>query len=152
MTPEEKLCELNLTLPPVPKPAGAYVPAVRTGNLVFVSGQLPLVDGKLKYIGKIGADLNPEQGYDAAKICALNALSILNEEAGTLDGISRIIRLGGFVCSAEGFTDQPQVVNGASELVGKIFGERGLHARVALGVTELPLGAAVELEILAEVS
>lgn len=151
MTPHDRLEKMGLTLPPPSKPAGAYVPAVRTGNLIYVAGQLPFVDGKLKYTGKIGADLNVEQGYEAARICALNALSIIHAEVGSLDRVLQMVRLAGFVGSASGFTDQPQVVNGASELLAEVFEERGRHARIALGVTELPFGAAVELEVLAEV-
>ena len=151
MTPHDRLEKMGLTLPPPPKPAGAYVPAVRTGNLIYVAGQLPFVDGELKYIGKIGAELTLEQGYEAARICALNALSIIHAEVGTLDRISQMVRLAGFVSSAGGFTDQPQVVNGASEFLAEIFEDRGRHARIALGVAELPLGAAVELELLAEI-
>ena len=151
MTPHERLEKMGLTLPPPPKPAGAYVPAVRTGKLIYVAGQLPFVDGELKYVGKIGAELTLEQGYEAARICALNALSIIHAEVGTLDRISQMVRLAGFVGSAGGFTDQPQVVNGASEFLAEVFEERGRHARIALGVAELPLGAAVELELLAEI-
>ena len=151
MTPHDRLEKMGLTLPPPPKPAGAYVPAVRTGNLLYVAGQLPFVDGALKYVGKVGSELNLEQGYEAARICALNALSIINAQVGSLDRVSQMVRLAGFVCSASGFTNQPQVVNGASEFLAEVFGERGRHARIALGVTELPLGAAVELELLAEV-
>ena len=152
MTAQARLEEMGLDLPPPPQPAGAYVPAVRTGNLIYVAGQLPFVDGELRFSGKIGADLSIEQGYEAARICALNALSVIKAEVGTLDKVSRIVRLAGFVGSASGFTDQPKVVNGASELMAKIFAEQGRHARIALGVAELPLGAAVELEVLVEVS
>ena len=151
MTPQERLEKMGLRLPPPPKPAGAYLPAMRTGNLIYVAGQLPFVDGELKYVGKIGADLNVEQGYEAARICALNALSIIQAEVGSLERVSQMVRVAGFVCSGSGFTDQPQVVNGASEFLADVFEKRGQHARIAVGVAELPLGAAVELEVLAEV-
>lgn len=141
----------GFTLPSPPKPVGAYSRAVRTGNLIFVSGQLPLVAGCMKFTGKIGRELSIEQGYEASRICALNALSILKSECGSLDNVVRIVRVSGFVSSADGFIDQPKVVNGASELFNKILGERGRHARVAIGVNELPMGAPVELEVIAEI-
>lgn len=150
MSAERKLAELGLELPPPPQPAGAYTRAVRTGNLVFVSGQLPTADGTIQFAGKVGRELSAEEGYQAARLCALNALSVLKAEAGSLDNIARIVRLGGFVCSVDGFTGQAQVVNGASELFGEVLGEKGIHARLAIGVAELPLGAAVELEVIAE--
>ena len=151
MSVEDKLQELNITLPTPPQPAGAYVRAKKTGNLIFVAGQLPLVSGNLKYIGRIGDDLSIEDGYEAAKICALNVLSILNAEARSLNNIAQLIRVEGFVCSADGFTDQPKVINGASDLFSQILGEAGSHARLAIGVKELPLGASVELSAIAEV-
>jgi enamine deaminase RidA (YjgF/YER057c/UK114 family) len=148
---EDKLKELGLTLPTPPQPAGAYVRAKRTGNLIFVAGQLPLVAGELKYIGRVGDDLSIEDGYEAAKICALNVLSILHAEAGSLDAIAQLVRVEGFVCSADGFTDQPKVINGASDLFSQVMGEAGSHARLAIGVKELPLGASVELSAIAEI-
>ena len=151
MSAEEKIRELGLELPTPPQPAGSYTRAVRTGNLIFVAGQLPLKEGKMEFSGKIGKNLSAEEGYEASKLCALNALSILKAEVETLENIVRLVRLTGFVCSAEGFTDQPQVVNGASELFAEVLGERGVHARLAIGCNELPLGAAVELEVIAEV-
>lgn len=149
MTAEEKLAELGLVLPEPPQPAGAYTRAVRWGELIFVAGQLPLEQGRIRYAGRVGAELSAEEGYAAARLCALNGLSILKAEAGGLERVARILRLGGFVRSADGFTEQAKVVNGASELFGAVLGERGVHARLAVGVSQLPLGAAVELEIIA---
>lgn len=150
---EEKLQELGLTLPDVAKPVAAYVPWVRTGNLVFISGQLPTKDGALVYAGKVGSDLTVEQGYEAAGRAAVNALAALREAAGgSLDNVTRIVRLEGWVASAAGFTDQPKVVNGASELIGDVFGDAGKHARAAVGANELPLNTPVEIALIAEVS
>ncbi len=151
MSAEDRLGEMGLKLPEPPAPAGAYVRAKRAGNLVFVAGQIPLVDGELQYVGRVGADLTLEDGYEAARICALNALSVLKAEAGSLESIRQLVRVAGFVRSAEGFTDQPKVINGASELLAEVLGERGKHARLAIGSIELPLGVAVELEVIAEV-
>jgi enamine deaminase RidA (YjgF/YER057c/UK114 family) len=149
MSAEEKLAELGLVLPEPPQPAGAYTRAVRWGDLLFVAGQLPLEQGRIRYAGRVGAELSAEEGYAAARLCALNGLSILKTEAGGLDRVARVLRLGGFVASAEGFTEQAKVVNGASELFSAVLGPRGVHARLAVGVSQLPLGAAVELEIIA---
>ncbi|MBM3277700.1 MAG: RidA family protein [Candidatus Handelsmanbacteria bacterium] len=149
MNPEEKLAELGLALPEPPQPAGAYTRAVRWGELIFVAGQLPLEQGKIRYAGRVGEGLSLEEGYAAARLCALNGLSVLKAEAAGLDRVARILRLGGFVCSAASFTDQAKVVNGASELFAAVLGPRGVHARLAVGVSQLPLGAAVELEIIA---
>jgi enamine deaminase RidA (YjgF/YER057c/UK114 family) len=151
MSADKKLQEMGITLPTPPQPAGAYTRAVRHGDLVFVAGQLPMTDGKVQYIGKVGRELSPDDGYAAARLCALNALSILQAELGSLDNIVRIVRVAGFVASAEGFTAQPKVINGASELLHAVLGERGIHARVAVGVAELPLGAGVEVEVTAAV-
>ena len=151
MSAEDKLKALGLELPPPPQTAGAYRRSVRSGQLIFVAGQLPLADGEIQYSGQVGADLSVEEGYAAARLCMLNALSILKAEAGSLDAL-RLVRLGGFVASAEGFTGQAQVVNGASELAAEVLGEQGIHARLAVGATALPLGAAVELEVIAEVN
>ena len=148
MTAEDKLRELNLQLPPPPQPAGAYTRAIRTGNLIFVSGQLPMAEGKIQYAGTLGGDLDVESGYAAARLCALNALSVLKAETEDLDGIS-IVRLGGYVASAPGFFDQAKVINGASDLMAEVLGEKGIHARLAVGAPSLPLGAAVELEVIA---
>ncbi|MBM3897379.1 MAG: RidA family protein [Thaumarchaeota archaeon] len=148
---EERLKSKGIELPEPPKPAGAYVPAVKVQNFVFVAGQLPFVKGVLKYKGKLGRETNLEEGYQAARICALNALSVLKSELGTLDRVSRIVRVAGFVNSAEDFTDQPKVINGASDLLAEAFGDAGKHVRIAVGTNTLPLGAAVEVEILAEI-
>ena len=148
----ERLEAIGLSLPTPPEPAGAYTRAMRAGDLLFVSGQLPIAEGKMVYAGKVGTDLGVEQGYEACKLCALNALSILAAEIGSLDGIRQIVRLSGFVCSAEGFTDQANVVNGASDLMSQVLEARGVHARLVVGVAALPLGAAVELEVIAQVN
>lgn len=152
MTPEERLAELGLTLPEVPKPVAAYVPAVRTGNLVYTSGQVPLVEGKLAATGKLGADLTTEEGAGLARICALNALAALKSEVGDLLRVVRIVKVVVFVASDPAFTDQPKVGNGASELLGEVLGEAGKHARSAVGVASLPLDAPVEVELIAEVA
>ncbi|MBT4501479.1 MAG: RidA family protein [Gemmatimonadetes bacterium] len=149
MSVDEKLKELGIQLPPPPQPAGSYTRAVRTGSLLFVAGQLPMAEGEIRFSGKVGKDLSIEEGQAAARLCALNALSVLQAEAGSLDQVAQIVRLGGFVCSGEGFTGQAQVVNGASELFAELLGEKGIHARLAIGCSELPLGAAVELEVIA---
>jgi enamine deaminase RidA (YjgF/YER057c/UK114 family) len=146
-----RLNQLGLVLPPVAAPAGAYVPAVRSGSLVFTAGQLPLVDGALAATGKLGAEINTERGRQLARTCALNALAAVDNLVG-LDAVLRVVKIVGFVASAPGFTAQPAVLNGASELLGEIFGEAGAHARSAVGVAELPLGAPVEIEFVAEVS
>jgi len=146
-----RLAELGLTLPQVVPPLAAYVPAVQSGNYVYVSGQLPFVDGKLPYTGKVGADVSVEQGAELAKFSALNALAAIDALVG-LGRIVKIVKITGFVASAEGFTGQPAVVNGASELFGAVLGEQGRHARSAVGVSELPLGAPVEVEVIFEVA
>ena len=151
MTPEEKLAELGLTLPPAPKPVGAYVPAVRTGNLVFVSGQLPMRDGALIATGHVGREVALEAAQACARQAALNALAVVAAEIGGLAKVSRIVRITGHVASAPGFTDQAKVLNAASELLAQAFGESGRHSRAALGAAELPLGAPVELEMIVEV-
>ncbi|GII63076.1 LysR family transcriptional regulator [Sphaerisporangium krabiense] len=150
-TPEERLAGLGLTLPEVVPPLAAYVPAVRTGDHVYTSGQLPLVDGKLAVTGKVGADLDADLAKEQARICALNALAAVASVAGGLSNIVRIVKVVGFVASAPGFTGQPQVINGASELLGEVFGDAGRHARSAVGVAVLPLDAPVEVELIAEV-
>lgn len=146
-----RLAELGLTLPEMVPPLAAYVPAVQTGNYVYVSGQVPLVDGKVPYPGKVGAEVTVEQGVESARYCALNALAAIDALVG-LGRIVKIVKLTGFVASAEGFTGQPAVVNGASELFGDVFGEQGRHARSAVGVAELPLGVPVEVEVIAEIA
>lgn len=149
---EERLAALGLTLPEPPQPAGSYVTAKRVGRLIYVSGMVPMTEGTLRHRGKVGADVSLEEGYEAARVCALNILSVLKAEIGSLDRIAQMVRVGGFVCSADGFTDQPKVINGASDLFVEVFQERGMHARAAIGVSELPLGSAVEVEAIAEVA
>ncbi|HEY8414660.1 MAG TPA: RidA family protein [Thermaerobacter sp.] len=146
MSVEERLAELGLTLPEVARPVASYVPGVLEDGWLYVSGQLPLRAGELVYRGKVGADVTPEQAYEAARLCALNILAVARALAGTLDRVRRVVKVVGFVNSAPGFTGQPQVVNGASELLAQVFGEAGRHARSAVGVSELPLNAAVEVE------
>lgn len=148
--PKTRLRELGLELPAVPESAGAYVPATRTGNLIFTAGQLPFESGELSTTGKVGDAVPVEEAYRAARLCALNALAAAAAEAGGLDRIRRIVKVTGFVASIQGFNAQPQVINGASELIGEVFGEVGLHARSAVGVAELPLDAPVEVELVAE--
>ena len=150
MSIKEKLAEIGLTLPVAAAPVAAYVPAVKTGNMVFTAGQLPIVDGKVVITGKVGAEVTPEQAKDMAQICALNALAAISLVA-DIDQIERIIRVGGFVNGVPGFVAIPQVVNGASELLIKLFGEvNGKHARTAIGVAELPLNAPVEIEMVVQ--
>ncbi|WP_432928696.1 RidA family protein [Microbispora sp. CA-135349] len=150
-TPEERLAELGLTLPEVVPPLAAYVPAVRTGDYVYTSGQLPLVKGELGVTGKVGAEVSAEEAKEQARICAVNALAAIKALVGDLSQVVRIVKVVGYVASAPGFTGQPQVVNGASELLGEVFGEAGRHARSAVGVAVLPLDAPVEVEVIAEV-
>ena len=146
-----KLAELGLKLPQVVPPLAAYVPAVQSGSYVYVSGQLPLVEGKLPYAGKVGAEVTAEQGAELARVCALNALAAIEALVG-LGRVVKIVKVTGFVASAAGFTGQPAVVNGASQLFGDVLGEIGRHARSAVGVAELPMGAPVEVEVIAEVA
>ncbi|HEX6727809.1 MAG TPA: RidA family protein [Nitrospira sp.] len=148
---EEKLRELGLTLPAPPKPVANYVPAVRVGDLLFLSGVLPSRDGQLIVTGKLGQDLSIEQGMEAARVAVLNGLSIIRQEAGSLDRVKRIIKMVGHIASAPGFTDQPQVLNGASDLLVSLFGDAGRHARVAVGAAELPRHAPVEIELIVQV-
>jgi enamine deaminase RidA (YjgF/YER057c/UK114 family) len=150
-TPEERLAELGLELPDVAPPAGVYVPAVRTGNYVYTSGQLPLVSGALPQTGKVGAEVTPEAAKELAQRCALNALAAVKAEVGDLSAVTRVVKVVGFVASTPGFTEQPQVVNGASELLGAVFGDAGGHARSAVGVAALPLDSPVEVELIVEV-
>ena len=150
-TPEERLAGLGLSLPEVAAPLAAYTPAVRSGSYVFTSGQLPLVDGSLVATGKVGAQVDPEQAKDLARICALNALAAVTTQVGDLSAVRRVVKVVGFVASAPDFTGQPGVVNGASELLGEVFGEVGVHARSAVGVAVLPLDAPVEVELVVEV-
>jgi len=148
---EKRLRDLGLIVPQLPPPMGLYVPAVRTGSLVFCSGQGPSVEGVLKYVGKVGDTLTLEDGYQAARICALNCLAEVRSVIGSLNAVRRIVHLRGFVNSAPSFFDQPKVVNGASQLMIDVFGEAGRHARAALGTSNLPSNIAVELEMVVEV-
>ena len=149
---EEKLSLLNISLPTPPKPAGSYIPVVRTGNLVFVSGQIPVKDGKVEFQGKVPTNVPIEVAQQAAKLCIINVLAQLKSEIGTLDKISRIVRVSGFVNSAQDFVEQPKIINAASDLLFEIFGEKGKHSRIAVGVASLPLNATVEIDVIAEIS
>ena len=144
-----RLADLGIRLPAVAAPVAAYVPAVRSGQLVFTSGQLPFVDGGLRRTGKVGGSVDPEEAAADAKVCALNALAAVDELVG-LDAVARVVRVVGYVASAEGFGGQPRVVNGASEFLGRVFGDAGQHARSAVGVAELPMNAPVEVELVVE--
>jgi enamine deaminase RidA (YjgF/YER057c/UK114 family) len=150
--PSERLAALGLVLPAVAAPAGAYVPAVRDGDLVWTAGQLPFIDGRLAATGLVGDQVGVEDATQLARLCALNALAAAASVAGGLDGVSRVVKVVGFVASAPGFTAQPTVVNGASELLGAVFGGAGGHARSAVGVAALPLGAPVEVELVARLA
>ncbi|WP_336212097.1 RidA family protein [Nonomuraea sp. LPB2021202275-12-8] len=152
MSPEQRIADLGLTLPDVVAPLAAYVPTARTGDLVYTSGQVPMVEGKLHQTGKLGVDLGVDEGRAQARICALNAIAALKAEIGDLAKVKRIVKVVVFVASAPDFTEQPQVANGASELLAEVFGEAGKHARSAVGVAALPLDAPVEVELIAEVS
>lgn len=151
-TVEARIAELGLTLPEVAAPAGAYVPALQTGRYVYTAGQVPFVDGKLPAAGKVGAEVTPEQAKELAGVCALNALAAVKSVAGDLDRIARVVKVVGFVASAPDFTAQPGVINGASELLGEVLGEKGVHARSAVGVAVLPLDSPVEVEIQVELA
>jgi enamine deaminase RidA (YjgF/YER057c/UK114 family) len=151
-SPESRLEELGIELPATPAPAGAYVPATRAGNLVFTAGQLPLEAGELTIRGKVGDTVGVDEAREAARLCAMNALAAASTQTGGLAGISRIVKVTGFVASAPGFNEQPQVINGASEFLGEIFDEAGLHARSAVGVAELPMDAPVEVELVVEIT
>jgi enamine deaminase RidA (YjgF/YER057c/UK114 family) len=150
-TPEERLAELGLAVPEVAKPVAAYVPAVRSGNHVFTSGQLPMRDGTLMTTGKVGGEVTAEEAFECARQCALNALAAIRAEIGELSRIKRIVKVVAFVASTPDFTGQPGVANGASELFGDVFGDAGRHARSAVGVPVLPLDSPVEVELLVEV-
>lgn len=151
MSASARLVELGITLPTPAAPLAAYVPAVRTGNMVYTSGQLPLIGGELTHAGKVGAEVSPEEANAAARTCALNALAAIHALVG-IDSVSRVVKVVGFVASADGFNGQPRVVNGASEFLSAVFGEAGSHARSAVGVAELPLDAPVEVELIVEVN
>jgi enamine deaminase RidA (YjgF/YER057c/UK114 family) len=150
--PDERLARLGIELPQVAAPVAAYVPAVRTGSYVYTSGQLPMVDGKLAATGKLGGEVSPEQGKDLARSCALNAIAAVKAQIGDLAKVARVVKVVGFVASTPDFTGQPAVVNGASELLGEVFGDAGKHARSAVGVAALPMDAPVEVELIVEVS
>ena len=150
MSASVRLGQLGIELPEVVKPLASYVPAVRSGNLVYTAGQLPMQAGKLAGIGKVGAVVSPEQAKELARICALNALAAVDALVG-IDAVTQVVKVVGFVASAPGFNGQPVVVNGASDLLAEVFGDRGSHARSAVGVSELPLDAPVEVELVVEV-
>jgi len=148
--PETRLDELGIELPEAPAPAGAYIPATRAGNLVFTAGQLPFEAGELNLRGKVGDAIGVDEAREAARLCAINALAAAATQTGGLTGISRIVKVTGFVASAPGFNGQPEVINGASEFLDEVFGDAGLHARSAIGVAELPIDAPVEVELVVE--
>ncbi len=150
-TPEERLAELGMTVPRVPPPVAAYIPAVRSGNHVYTSGQLPMRDGQLMLTGKVGGDVTQEEAVECARQCALNAVAAVRAEVGELSAVKRVVKVVAYVASTPGFTGQPLVANGVSELLGEIFGEAGRHARAAVGVAVLPLDAPVEVELIVEV-
>jgi enamine deaminase RidA (YjgF/YER057c/UK114 family) len=150
-TPEQRLAELGLTIPAVAKPVAVYVPAVRTGAYVYTSGQLPMVEGTLAATGKVGGEIDAAKAKELARICMLNALAAVRAEVGELANVKRVVKVVGFVASTPDFTGQPGVVNGASELLGEVFGDAGVHARSAVGVASLPLDAPVEVELVVEV-
>ena len=151
MTAEENLQRLGITLPEPPTARGNYAPWIRTGNLIMTSGQLPLADGVMKYAGRLGADLTTEQGYQAAKLAAINAIAQLKDATGDLEKIATLVRLEGNVLCGEGFQEHPQVLNGASDLFAEVFEQRGKHTRTALGIRDMPLNAAVQLSVFAEI-
>ena len=149
---ETRISELGIVLPAAAAPAANYVPAVISGSLLYISGQLPFKDGKLAYLGRLGENVSVEDGYQAARLCGINLIAQIQAAAGSLDRVRRIVRLGGFVSSTADFTDQPKVVNGASDLFVEIFGEAGRHARSAVGCPSLPRGVAVEVEAVVELA
>lgn len=151
MSARQRLRDLGIELPGVVRPAGAYLPAVRTGSLVYTAGQVPIVDGKVAATGKVGGEVSVEEAADLARICALNALAAVHDLVG-IDAVSRVVKVTGFVASAPGFGGQPKVVDGASTFLGEVFGDEGRHARSAVGVAELPLNVPVEVEIIVEVN
>lgn len=149
---EAKLQQMGITLPPVPKPVAAYIPARKVGNLVFVSGQGPAAEGEFVHVGKVGVNKTVQEGYEAAKICALNCLAAVKDLVGSLDKVEEIIQVRGFVNCATDFGEQPEVINGASELLQEIFGDQGKHARAALGTSSLPRDITVEVEMVVRVA
>ncbi len=150
MNPEKRLKDMGLQVPSVPKPVAAYVPGAVTGNLLFTSGQLPMQDGEVRYTGHVGSEVSVDDAYEAARICGLNCLGVIKAELGELSRVKRVVKVSGFVSSAPDFEGHSQVVNGVSELVLEVFGERGKHARAAVGMANLPLGASVEVEMIVE--
>lgn len=150
-TPEQRLAELGIELPDVVAPLASYVPAVRSGSYVYTSGQVPMVKGQIPVTGKVGAEVDPDTAKDCARVCALNALAAVRSITGDLSAVTRVVKVVGYVASDPSFTGQPGVVNGASDLLGQIFGDAGIHARSAVGVVALPLDAPVELELIVEV-
>ena len=148
----DRLKELGYELPSLPNPAGSYVPATSIGSLLFTAGQLPFKQGQLRHTGKVGRDVSVEEAKEAALLCTLNALAAVEADAGSLEGVRRVLKVTGYVASASGFTRQPEVINGASDFLGEVFGERGAHARSAVGVAELPLDAPVEVELIVELT
>ena len=150
-SPEARLADLGIELPAVVPPVAVYVPAIRSGSYVYTSGQLPMVDGALVRTGKVGAEVDADTAKDLARTCALNAIAAVKSVVGELSAVTRVVKVVGFVASAPDFTGQPQVINGASELLGEVFGEAGRHARSAVGVAVLPRDAPVEVEIIVEV-
>jgi enamine deaminase RidA (YjgF/YER057c/UK114 family) len=149
---EQRLTEMGFTLPEVAAPAGSYLPAMISGNLVFTAGQIPLIEGKLMATGKLGAEITAEQGAEIAQRCALNALAAVKSVLGDLDRVKQVVKVVGFVSSVPGFSSQPAVINGASEFLQQVFGDAGKHARSAVGVSVLPLDAPVEIELIVEFS
>lgn len=149
---EEKIKQMNVVIPEAIKPLAAYIPAIRVGNLIMTSGQVPISAGVVKFLGKVGKDLSEENGKEAAKLCAMNCLAAIKSVIGNLDKIKRVVKLTVFVSSADGFIAQPKVANGASEFIVEIFGEAGKHVRSAVGVSELPLNSAVEIEMIVEMN
>jgi enamine deaminase RidA (YjgF/YER057c/UK114 family) len=151
--PEDRLRNLGYELPAVPRPAGSYVPpALTRGTILFTAGQLPFKDGRLPYTGKVEAEVSVEDAKEAARLCALNALAAVKAEIETLENVRRVVKVTGYVASAAGFNNQPEVMNGASDLIGELFGDQGLHARTAVGVAELPFDAPVEVELVVELA
>ena len=148
---DEKLALLGITLPTPPKPAGSYIPAVRTGNLIFISGQIPMQDGKVQFKGQVPTTISVEEAQRAARLCIINVLAQLKVELGTLDKILKIVKVSGFVNSSPEFYEHPKIINSASDLLFEIFGEKGKHARIAVGVSCLPLNSAVEIDLIAEI-
>jgi enamine deaminase RidA (YjgF/YER057c/UK114 family) len=148
---EKKLNDMGINIPEAPKPLASYIPVTKVGNLVFTAGQIPMANGEIKFKGKVGIDISLEDSIKAAQLCTVNCLSVIKSVVNSLDNIKRIIKVTVFVNSADGFTDQPKVANGASDLLVKVFGDNGKHVRSAVGVNELPIDSAVEIEMIVEV-